>query len=74
MKRFDCKDLFNQALVKGITLFCGAGFSIYSYDKDNEALPLGNTLLDELKKRYNYVKDYSKLSNACTKITKNDKV
>ncbi len=73
MKRFDCKDLFNQALVKGITLFCGAGFSIYSYDKDNEALPLGNTLLDELKKRYNYVKDYSKLSNACTKITKNDK-
>lgn len=73
MERFDCEDLFCQALKKGITLFCGAGFSVLSYDKDNNALPVGSVLLDELKRKYAYISNYNNLPRACTKISKNDK-
>lgn len=73
LKRFDCEDLFCQALKRGITLFCGAGFSVLSYDKNNKALPLGDGLLKELKQKYDYISTYTSLSWACTKLSKNDK-
>ncbi|MCM1166896.1 MAG: SIR2 family protein [Lachnospiraceae bacterium] len=73
MKRFDCENLFCQALKEGITFFCGAGFSVLSYDRNNSPLPVGDQLLDELKEKYNYINSYSNLSRACTKISKNDK-
>lgn len=73
MERFDCEDLFCQALKRGITLFCGAGFSVLSYDKDNKALPVGSILLNELKEKYAYISNYNNLPRACTKISKNDK-
>lgn len=73
MRRFDCEDLFCQALKDGITLFCGAGFSVLSCDKNDDLLPLGNQLLDELKCRFDYVNNYNNLSRACTKISRNDR-
>ena len=39
-------------------------------DKTNKDIPLGNTMLDELKKMFLQINTYTKLSYACTKINK----
>lgn len=71
--RFDSKNLFNHALDNGITLFCGAGFSVLSKDKFGEPLPVGAKLLENLKKEFEDIQGYSDLSRACTRIIKSDK-
>ena len=46
------ESLFKQALTNGINLFCGAGFSVEALDKNGQTLPVGATLLDELKIKF----------------------
>ena len=70
LERLDSKSLFLKALRDGINLFCGAGFSVLAKDKTNKDIPLGNTMLDELKKMFLQINTYTKLSYACTKINK----
>ena len=65
--------LFRDALLQGINLFCGAGFSVDAVDHKDSKLPVGADLLTELKSIFPIVKDYSNLPRACTKITKTDK-
>lgn len=52
-ERFDSPNLFLDALKNGISLFCGAGFSILACDSNRNNLPVGNDLLNELKKKFN---------------------
>lgn len=73
IKRFDSVNQFDAALKSGITLFCGAGFSVMAKDVDGEFLPIGKNLLLELKQRYDYISTYSNLPRACTKIINSDK-
>lgn len=72
-ERFDSPNLFLDALKNGISLFCGAGFSILACDSNRNNLPVGNDLLNELKKKFEYVSNYSNLPRACTKIKNSDK-
>lgn len=65
--------MFRVALKQGINLFCGAGFSVEASDTDGAKLPVGEELLNELKKNFPAVQNYQKLPFACTKITKTDK-
>ena len=48
MERFDCENLFCAAIQEGISLFCGAGFSVEAKDRKGRNLPVGIGLLDEL--------------------------
>lgn len=73
MERFDCENLFKQALCDGINIFCGAGFSIKATDKQNKALLLGNALLDELKKEFETIGTYTSLPRACSKLKQTNK-
>lgn len=52
IKRFDHKNMLINALKTGVNLFVGAGFSIYAEDKQGVKLPLGGTLLNELKNKF----------------------
>lgn len=72
-KRFDYPNQFIDALKNGISLFCGAGFSILACDANKNYLPIGNGLLEELKTEFEYIADYSNLPRACTKIINSDK-
>lgn len=74
MERFDYKELFVKALKEGITLFCGAGFSILAKDNQGRNLPLGDGLLAELKENFDDVNNYSSLPKACTKMVRNDRL
>ena len=49
--KFENFNLF-KTLVKnsGFNLFLGVGFSVYAYNSDNESLPLGNEINNELIK------------------------
>lgn len=67
------ENLFKQALVNGINLFCGAGFSVGAKDKSGNFLPVGDALLEELKKEFSSVQSYTKLPRACTKLIQTDK-
>lgn len=67
------ENLFKDALLHGINLFCGAGFSVEAADCKDSKLPVGVDLLSELKKSFPAIQDYSNLPRACTKITKTDK-
>lgn len=67
------ENLFRQALVDGINLFCGAGFSVEAKDKNGNALPVGVGLLDELKDEFSSISSYTKLPRACTKLKQTDK-
>lgn len=73
MKRFDSEHLFLDAVKDGLTLFCGAGFSVLACDKTGKALPAGNALLEELKEEFNSIKEYNQLSLACTKLKRGEK-
>lgn len=67
------ENLFRTALKQGINLFCGAGFSVEASDYSGSKLPVGASLLTELKKEFPAINTYSNLPRACTKITKTDK-
>jgi len=67
------ENLFKQALVNGINLFCGAGFSVEASDKKGQALPVGAALLKELQEEFPAIKSYKNLSKACTKLLQTDK-
>ena len=67
------ENLFEQALTNGISLFCGAGFSVEAMDKNEKPLPLGIGLLDELKEQFPAIQSYTKLPRACTKLIQTDK-
>jgi hypothetical protein len=72
-KRFDSQNLFNQALVNGIDLFCGAGFSVEAKSIGGEYLPVGNAMLNELKTLFPSIEAYTKLPRACTKLQNTNK-
>jgi hypothetical protein len=72
-KRFDAQNLFNQALINGIDLFCGAGFSVEAKSAEGKFLPIGNTMLNELKSLFPSLEHYTKLSRACTKLQNTNK-
>ena len=65
--------LFRQELKKGISLFCGAGFSVEANDKKGNVFPCGMDLLNEMKSEFPTVSSYTKLSRACTKLIQTDK-
>ena len=67
------ENLFKQALQNGISLFCGAGFSVEASDSNGQALPTGPALLDELKEQFPYIQSYRNLPRACTKLLHTDK-
>lgn len=47
--RFDNETLFISMVSKyGMNLYLGAGFSVYAYHKDGEALPLGDKINQRL--------------------------
>lgn len=53
MERFDNKSLFENDFTKGINLFLGAGFSVNAKASMGKPLPVGNSLVDELKVTFN---------------------
>lgn len=67
------ENLFKKALLQGINLFCGAGFSVESENKHGNRLPVGAILLEELKSEFPTIHAYSNLPRACTKLTQTDK-
>lgn len=67
------ENLFKQALQNGISLFCGAGFSVAASDRNGQELPTGPALLKELKERFPYIRSYKNLPRACTKLLHTDK-
>ena len=67
------ESLFKQALSNGISLFCSAGFSVEALDKKGHTLPVGATLLDELKAEFPSIQSYKNLPKACTKLLQTDK-
>ena len=67
------EELFRQALARGIDLFCGAGFSVESFDRAGRALPVGSGLLRELKAEFPAVGTYTSLPRACTTLLRTDK-
>lgn len=73
--KIEYEESFKNALISGINIFCGAGFSVGAKNINNEYLPLGNKLLEKLKDNFNNlgISIYSDLTKACTKIEKNDR-
>ncbi len=71
--RFDSKNLFTKALSEGVTIFCGAGFSVLARDANGSFLPVGNALLEELRDNFTEIKNYKNLAKACTKVIRSDK-
>ena len=55
---------FKNALVTGINIFVGSGFSVYAYDQNGKKLPTGRELLGELNLKFNRHSD--DLSRLCT--------
>ena len=66
MKRFDNQHLFENEIKKGINLFLGAGFSVLAKNKNGSNLPLGNTLNDLIKEKFNMGKSSLNLSQVST--------
>ncbi len=50
--RIDLEETFKQGLKNGINLFLGAGFSIDCLNIDNEKIPLGAELAQELSEKF----------------------
>lgn len=69
--KIENKNLFINAINKGINLFVGAGFSIYSKDLLNRDLPTGRDLLDELNTKFD--KKMDSLPKLCTILDKTQK-
>ncbi|KAA6317013.1 hypothetical protein EZS27_032770, partial [termite gut metagenome] len=51
--RFDNKNIFEDYLRSDINLFLGAGFSVLAKNRENQDLPIGNQLANELKQTFN---------------------
>ncbi len=64
--RFDSKEKFINQLNDKLTLFTGAGFSVMAKDEDDEDLPIGSKLLEELKERFTQISKFPDLSKAST--------
>lgn len=65
--------LFRQELKNGISLFCGAGFSVEARDDNERLLPCGMGLLNEMKTEFPAVSSYTNLPRACTKLIRADR-
>lgn len=63
----ELKESLNKAINNGINLFLGAGFSVYSKNKNDNRLPLGNELCYELIKKFKSP-SIDDLSKVCTII------
>lgn len=50
--RFDNRNAFENYLKSGINLFLGAGFSVLAKNKEDQNLPVGNQLANELKQKF----------------------
>lgn len=72
--RFDNEALFNELVGRhGLNLFLGAGFSVYSYNQDEEKLPLGNEINQRLIKLFSLENRKNlNLSKTCQKIRINN--
>lgn len=70
---FDSENLFTRALSDGLTIFCGAGFSVLAKNEDERFLPVGEGLLKELKDFFPDITSYKNLPKACTKILRTNK-
>ena len=50
--RFEKEALFREMVSKtGMNLYLGAGFSVYAYNGEDEVLPLGKQINEQLKKQ-----------------------
>ena len=72
--RFDNEELFKELVKKyGMNLYLGAGFSVYSYNNNNENLPLADEINERLIRLFSL--DNSRklnLSKTCQKIKINN--
>ncbi|UZD37891.1 SIR2 family protein [Capnocytophaga ochracea] len=73
MRRFDHKHLFENEIKKGINLFLGAGFSILATNKRGLNLPVGNSLNDLVKEKFNMDKSSLNLSQISTILANSKK-
>ena len=73
MRRFDHQHLFENEIKKGINLFLGAGFSILAANKKGLNLPIGNSLNDLVKKKFNMDKSTLNLSQISTILANSKK-
>ena len=64
------ENTFKIHLKTGIDLFLGAGFSVLSKNSDDDFLPCGMELLDEIKSEFPKIKNFSDLSKASTVLEK----
>ena len=55
----ESQNVFENSLREGINLFLGAGFSILSENQAGKKLPIGNTLTDELKDKFQINGDFN---------------
>lgn len=69
--KIELKESMEKAISKGINLFLGAGFSIYSEDENSNPLPLGNKLCQELINKFD-CPQINDLSKVCTIIDSTD--
>lgn len=72
--RFDKEELFKELVTKhGMNLYLGAGFSVYSYNNDDERLPLGDEINQRLIDLFSLDKSRKlNLSKTCQKIKVNN--
>ena len=73
MRRFDHQHLFENEIKKGINLFLGAGFSILAANKRGLNLPVGNSLNDLVKEKFNMDKSSLNLSQISTILANSKK-
>lgn len=64
---------FRNALDTGLSIFCGAGFSVEAKSTNGRRLPVGSELFDELKQRFPSVREYESLPWACTTLVATDR-
>ena len=74
MRRFDHQHLFENEIKKGINLFLGAGFSILAANKKGLNLPVGNSLNDLVKEKFNMDKSSLNLSQISLQYISQNKV
>lgn len=66
----EAKNTFDDALISGISLFLGAGFSVLANDGDRRMLPCGDSLLGELKNAFPRIAKQQSLDKASTVLEK----
>ncbi|MFV0566098.1 MAG: SIR2 family protein [Flavobacteriaceae bacterium] len=63
----ELQETLEVSLKEGVNIFLGAGFSVYSKDKNGDRLPLGQELSDELIEQFS-CPELSDLAKICTVI------